>query len=390
MKDYLTREKELFLQTYKRTPLNISYGEGIHLITKDGTRYLDFVSGLGVNALGHAHPAIVEAIQKQVERFSHLSNYFITDIQQEFSEKLLKYSGMSKIFLTNSGTEAVEAAIKIVRKLKGSDKIIFSLTNAFHGRTYGALSLTDRFEYKKDFEPLLPNTGTIQFNDINNLKKKIDVNTAAVFIEFIQGEGGINVVSNDFISELKRLRSKYNFLVVADCIQSGMGRTGKVFAFNHFDFSPDIVLVAKSVGGGLPLGALMIINRYKDAFKYGSHGTTFGGNPVSCAAGIAVLNEIFENGLLKNVEELGLYFRNQLDKLQIKYPDIITEVRGIGFMIGVEVSTECKFIVDNLLKRKILANCTNGNVLRLLPPLITVKTDIDFFLYNLQEIINSL
>jgi acetylornithine/N-succinyldiaminopimelate aminotransferase len=148
--------------------------------------------------------------------------------------------------------------------------------------------------------------------------------------------------------------------------------------------------VAKSVGGGLPLGALMIINKYKDAFKYGSHGTTFGGNPISCAAGIAVLNEIFENGLLKNVEELGLYFRNQLDKLQIKYPDIITEVRGIGFMIGVEVSTECKFIVDNLLKRKILANCTNGNVLRLLPPLITVKTDIDFFLYNLQEIINSL
>ncbi len=254
---------------------------------------------MGVNALGHAHPGIAEAINKQTAKFLHLSNYFITDIQLEFTAKLLKYSNMSKAFLTNSGAEAVEAAIKAIRRLKGNEGEIFSLTNSFHGRTYGALSLTDRKKYKKGFEPLLPKISSIKFNDEEDLQKKINKKTAAVFIEFLQGESGINLISTQFVELLTELRQKYNFAIVADCIQSGVGRTGKPFAFNHFEITPDIVLLAKSIGGGLPLGAMLTKGEFDESFSYGSHGTTFGGNPVSCAAGLIVLEEVFENGLMK-------------------------------------------------------------------------------------------
>lgn len=390
MKDILSKEKELFLQTYKRIPLDISYGEGVNLITKDGTRYLDFFSGLGVNALGHAHPDIVRAIQQQVEHFSHLSNFFISDVQIQFAEKLLKHSGMSKVFLTNSGTEAVEAAIKAVRKIKGSDTQVFSLSNSFHGRTYGALSLTDRKTYKKDFKPLLPKRGTILFNNIDDLRNNIGDDTAAIFVEFIQGEGGINVVSKEFISMLNQIRSKYDFIVIADCIQSGIGRTGKPFAFNHFNFAPDFVLAAKSIGGGLPLGAMMVCKKYENVFTYGSHGSTFGGNPVSCAAGLAVLENVFESGLLNEVEKLSKYFLYELDQLKKLFPKIIKEIRGLGFMIGVEVNPDGKNIVDRLLERKVITNVTNVNVIRLLPPLIATKSDIDFFLYNFHETLKEI
>ena len=385
MVSFLKREKEIFLQTYNRIPLDISHGDGIHLITKDGTKYLDFFSGLGVNVLGHAHPVIVRAIQRQAERFAHISNSFITDVQIDFSDYLLKLSNMSRIFLTNSGTEAVEAAIKVVRKIKGGDKKIYSLTNSFHGRTYGSLSLTDKAKYKSGFEPLLQNIATIKFNDVKDLEYKINDDTAAVFLEFIQGEGGINVVSNEFVSALQKISNKFDFITVADCIQSGIGRTGKTFAFNHFNFIPDLILTAKSIGGGLPLGALLVNDKYKNVFTFGSHGSTFGGNPISCAAGLAVLKEVFENGLFEKVSEFGSYLKLQLTELQSMYPELITDVRGYGFMLGVEFHNECKNIVQSLFNKKILSNCTNGNVLRLLPPFIIEKSEIDFFLYGLHE-----
>lgn len=389
MTPILDREKQYFIQTYKRIALDIAFGEGVHLITKNGTRYLDFFCGIGVNSLGHANEKIIAAIRNQIENFSHLSNYFITDIQIEFAEKLLKYSNMSKLFLTNSGTETVEAALKAVRKKKGSDGIVFSLTNAFHGRTYGALSLTDQIKYKNNFEPLLPNVDSIKFNDVGDLHKKINEHTAGVFIEFIQGEGGVNVASYEFANALQELHAKYKFVLVADCIQAGLGRTGKPFAFNHFDIKPDIVLVAKSIGGGLPLGAMLVSNDFTDIFTYGEHGTTFGGNPVSCAAGKVVLEEIFENGLLESVEKLGNYFLAELNSLSAIFPSVIKEVRGKGFMIGVEMFEECFKIVDQLIERKVLANFTNKNVLRILPPLIATKTDIDFFLYNFHEVLKK-
>lgn len=389
MDNYLKKERELFLQTYNRIPIDILYGEGVHIISRDGTKYLDLLSGLGVNVLGHSHPEVIEAIRKQSERFLHVSNYFVTDIQLEFSGYLLDISKLSRIFLANSGAETVEAAIKIVRKLRGSEKTIYSLSNSFHGRTYGGLSLTNRATYKDDFKPLLQNVGTIKFNNVEDLEKKIDKNTAAIFLEFIQGEGGIHLISDEFVSTLQNLRSKYTFLTIADCIQSGIGRTGKRFAFNHYNFQPDIILTAKSIGGGLPLGAVLVREDYEDVFSFGSHGSTFGGNPLSCAAGLVVLKEIFEKGLVRNVEELGSYLKSQLEQIQKIYPEIIKEVRGSGFMVGVEFNDDCRNIIEGLLKRRIVSSCTAGNVLRLLPPFIITKSDIDFFLFGLHETIKE-
>ena len=389
MEDFLKQEKQLFLQTYNRYSVDIACGEGVHLISKSGIRYLDFFSGLGVNVLGHSHPRIIEAIHKQSERFLHLSNYFITDIQLAFAADLLKYTGFSKTFLTNSGTEATEAAIKITRQMKGTGKKIFSLTNSFHGRTYGALSLTNRIKYKQAFEPLLTGIDKIKFNDCEDLNNKINENTAALFIEFIQGESGINLVSKQFAETIKDLKLKYDFMLVADCVQSGIGRTGKPFAFNYYNILPDIVIVAKSIGGGLPLGAVLCNEKYDNVFSYGSHGSTFGGNPLSCAAGLVVLDEVFNKGLMNDVLKLGGYFFNELENLKNTFPNKIKDVRGRGFMIGIEMSHECKVIADNLRERNILVNCTNNNVIRILPPFISKKKDIDFFLYHFNDVLKK-
>jgi predicted acetylornithine/succinylornithine family transaminase len=383
------KEKEYFIHTYNRIPVDISHGEGVHLFDKKGNRYLDFFSGLGVNALGYSHPGIVKAVSDQIAKFGHLSNYFVTDIQVEFSEKLLKYSGMSKVFLSNSGTEAVEAAIKLIRKKYGPNKKIFSLSNAFHGRTYGALSLTANENYRIPFLPLLPNIYQIGFNSIEDLKKNINEGTAAIFVEFIQGEGGINLVSEEFVNELKSLKTKFGFILVSDCIQCGIGRTGKAFSHEFFDIKPDIILSAKAIGGGLPLGAMLVNDILSEEFAPGDHGTTFGGNPVSCAAGNVVLSEVFEYGLVHEVKKNGDYLKGQLLELKDMYSNHIKEVRGRGFMIGVDFNYECTNIVAKLRDRKIFANCTNKTVLRLLPPLIMQKNDIDFFLYNLHESIKE-
>ena len=314
------KEKEIFLPTYNRIPLEISHGEGVYLFDKNGNKYLDFFAGLAVNALGYAHPKIVEAVSGQIAKFGHLSNSFITDIQIELAELLLKYSGMSKVFFSNSGTEATEGALKIIRKKEGPDKKIFSLTNSFHGRTYGAMSLTARDKYKKGFEPLIPNIYQINFNDVEDLEKKVDAFTAAVFLEFIQGEGGVNVVSEEFAAKLVELRDKYKFSIVADEIQAGIGRTGKPFAFNYYNVAPDIILAAKAIGGGLPLGAFLTSSKFDDVLEAGKHGTTFGGNPVCCAAGKVVLHEVFENGIVDNVASLGNYFIENLKKLAVTFP----------------------------------------------------------------------
>ncbi len=387
--DILEKDKSLFLSTYNRLPLNIDYGQGVHLFDKEGNRYLDFFSGLAVNALGYAHPRIVQAVADQISKFAHLSNNYITDIQIEFTELLLKYAKMSKAFLTNSGTESIEGAIKLIRKKFGPDKKIFALTDSFHGRTYGALSLTGRQKYKTGFEPLLPNISYINFNDVADLEEKIDNDTAAIFLELIQGEGGINLVSQDFITKIIELKKRYSFLIVADEIQSGIGRTGKPFAYNHINLSPDIVVVAKAIGGGLPLGAFLVSPEISDVFEIGKHGTTFGGNPVSCAAGKVVLEEVFESGLMNEVAELGDYFFNQLLEIKKMFPGDIKDVRGKGFMIGIELSYECSDIVKEMREKKVLVNCTNKNVIRILPPLISTKSDIDFFLFNLHETLKT-
>jgi len=384
---FLEKEKQLFFHTYNRIPLEISRAEGVHLIDKNDNRYLDLFSGLAVNALGYSHPKIISAVMQQMTKFSHLSNGYISDIQLELAELLISHTRMSKAFFTNSGTEAIEGTIKLIRKKFGPDKKIYSLNNSFHGRTYGALSLTNRAKYQKGFEPFLPNIDKIGFNNVEDLKNKIDSNTAAVFIEFIQGEGGVNIVSNDFIEELKKLRKKYEFAIVADEIQTGIGRTGKKFGFSDFDISPDIIVLAKALGGGLPLGAFLATSKFDDIFKAGNHGTTFGGNPVCCAAGKVVLTEVFENGLMEHVKIEGEYLISQLNELAKLFPEKISKIRGKGFMVGIELLEPGMPYVSKMRKRRVLINCTNSNVIRLLPPLIISKNDIDFFLFNLHELL---
>lgn len=389
MNNIFDSDKKFFLNTYKRTKIKFVKGENIFLYDENGNAYMDFFSGLAVNALGYAHPKIVKAVSDQIAKFAHLSNYYITDVQIKFAEKLVAYSGMSKVFLTNSGTETTEAAIKLIRKKFGPDKKIFSLTNSFHGRTYGALSLTAREKYKDGFEPFLQNIYTIDFNDCLDLEKKVDESTAAVFIEFIQGEGGINEISKEFIRSLKSLKQKFDFLIVSDAIQCGIGRTGKAFSHDYYNIKPDIILTAKAIGGGLPLGALLVNQKLAEIFSPGDHGTTFGGNPVSCAAGLVVLEEVFEHGLLNHVFENGSYLKENLINLLYKFPKKIIEVRGKGFMLGVELNFAGQAVVDAMLKKNILINCTNNNVIRLLPPLITNQKQIDTFLYSFEEVIKE-
>lgn len=389
MNNIFDSDKKFFLNTYKRTKIKFVKGENIFLYDENGNAYMDFFSGLAVNALGYAHPKIIKAVSDQISKFAHLSNYYLTDVQIKFAEKLLAYSGMSKVFLTNSGTETTEAALKLIRKKYGPDKKIFSLTNSFHGRTYGALSLTAREKYKDGFEPFLQNIYTIDFNDCFDLEKKVDESTAAVFIEFIQGEGGINEISKEFVRSLKSLKQKFDFLIVSDAIQCGIGRTGKAFSHDYYNIKPDIILTAKAIGGGLPLGALLVNQKLAEIFSPGDHGTTFGGNPVSCAAGLVVLEEVFEHGLLNHVFENGSYLKENLINLLYKFPKKIIEVRGKGFILGIELNFAGQAVVDAMLKKNILINCTNNNVIRLLPPLITNQKQIDTFLYSFEEVIKE-
>ncbi len=382
------RDNALFFQTYKRLPLEVDHGEGCYLITKDGTRYLDMFSGLAVNALGYAHPAVTSAVEKQIRKYTHLSNLFLQEPQMALAEKLLKHSGYDKVFLCNSGTEANEGAIKLVRKwAKGQNRRgIFGMTNGFSGRTMGALSLMDKEKYRDGYGPFLDEIGVIEFNDPADLDRKIKPDTAAVFFEAIQGEGGIVPVSPEFAAVLAALRKKYGFLLVADEIQSGIGRTGTMFGFEHFGLTPDLVTFAKPVGGGLPLGGILGTTALADVWAPGMHGTTFGGNPVACAAGNAVLEIVLDPGFLESVRMNAAYLFERLDALKHAYP-VIREVRGYGYMIGIDMTTESAPIVEKILQKGVLVNATAHTVVRVLPPLVAGREEIDTFLAVFEQCI---
>ncbi len=381
------KESTFLLQTYKRLPVEVDHADGVYIYGKDGKKYLDFFGGLAVNALGYNNVRVKAAIVDQINRYMHMSNMFYMDVQVEFAEMLCKLSGYPRVFLTNSGTEAIEAAIKLSRKWgKKEEKVkLFALSNSFHGRTLGALSLTDRLKYRQGFEPFVPEINHIGFNNVSELRQRVDKQTAAVFIEFIQGEGGVNVVSDEFVEELFSLKQKHGFLVIADEIQSGIYRTGKFFAFEHYGARPDMVTVAKPIGGGLPLGGLLVDSHLVDVMGYGAHGTTFGGNPVSCAAGLATLKELSEREIVFHVTKVGGYLKQRLLEFKAKHPDFVSEVRGLGLMIGVECKSECGEFVSQLLSDGVLASCTNGNVIRLLPPLVIEENHVDILISKLEQ-----
>ncbi|HUL44634.1 MAG TPA: aspartate aminotransferase family protein [Bacteroidota bacterium] len=386
------RESAVFFHTYKRLPLEIDHGEGVYLFTKDGKRYLDMFGGLAVNALGYGDSDLLEAIQDQSRRYIHLSNYYLQEPQLRLAEALVKHSGFSRVFFSNSGTEAIEGALKIARKWgtpRGKTDLV-SFSNAFHGRTFGALSIMDRPNYREGYGPFLPNCCVAAFNDVDQLHHAISRKTTAVVLEFIQGEGGIHPVSEPFVAALNALKRQFGFLLIADEIQSGIGRTGKMFGFQYFNISPDIVTVAKPIGGGLPLGAILGSEHVASVLEPGVHGTTFGGNPVACAAGSVVLRKVTDGGLLRNAEQMGSILRSGLDTLHEEFPHLVKEVRGFGLMQGMELTREGEGVVASLRERGILLNCTGKTVLRFLPPLTITENHITETITHLREIFRSL
>lgn len=383
-------ENVLFFHNYARLPIAVDHGEGCWLVADDGTRYLDMIAGIGVNALGYGDKRLLQAITDQAAKLIHASNLFLLQPQFALASKLIALSGLSKVFFANSGTEAIEAAIKLSRKKAvisghGDRNEVLSLSNCFHGRTYGAMSLTAKAKYTDGFDPLLPGTGMIAFNDVQDLEAKVSEKTAAVFIEIVQGEGGIHCISTDFLAKLVELREKFGFLIVADEIQAGCGRTGKFFSYMHFALQPDLVCLAKPLGGGLPLAAVIGSDKTADIFSYGNHGTTFGGNPVACAAGLAMIEAIETDGLMENAVHAGGLMKEGFLELASRHNQIL-DIRQYGLMIGITVDREAKVYVEKALQKQVLVNATSQNVIRLLPPLTISKEEVQRCITVLDEI----
>ena len=377
-------EAELLLPTYDRQKVLFTRGKDVYLWDSKGKKYLDFLSGLGVNALGHGHPAIQAVLKRQAGKLIHVSNLFFHEFQSELAKKLVKVSGLDKAFFCNSGTEAWEGALKLARAFARVNNHnghkakwrILALENSFHGRTFGSLATTGQPKYRHPFAPLLPGVSFVGFNDVEDLKRQFDGSVCAVCMETIQGEGGINPVTPEFLQTARQLTEKTGALLILDEIQCGLGRTGRYFAYQHYGIQPDIVTVAKPLAAGLPLGAILTTNRVASGMHPGLHGTTFGGGPLASAVAIEFLNQV--SGLLKHVNETGSYFRGQLESLAAKHSSI-REIRGLGLMLGVDIDSPdtAKAAVQYLLDRGILINRTHDTVLRFLPPYIIKKKHVD-------------
>jgi acetylornithine/N-succinyldiaminopimelate aminotransferase len=373
------RDAQLIVPTYRRLPLSIARAEGCSVFDAEGREYLDFFGGLAVTVIGHCHPSVVDAICAQSARYAHVSNFFPQAPQLELAELLRDLSGFPRVFYCNSGTEATEAAIKLCRKWgrqRGKSEFL-SFTGGFHGRSTGALALMAGSAYREGYEPLLTDCMAVPFNDIPALEGAVSERTAAVFVEAIQGEAGVLPASDDFVAALYRLRRTFGFLVVVDEVQTGMGRTGTFLASQRWEEQPDIVLLAKGLGGGLPLGAVLMTETLSQIFGAGGHGSTFGGNPVACAAGIATLRVIHRDGLLARATEIGNRMRSGLEAIRGEHPGLIVDVRGRGCMIGLELGIDAGTVRDACLASGLLINVTHSTVIRLLPPLILRDEDID-------------
>ncbi|MCL5262655.1 MAG: aspartate aminotransferase family protein [Acidobacteria bacterium] len=386
LKDVQAAESRLLLTTYERYPILFTGGEGVHLIDENGDRYLDLLSGIGVNALGYAHPVVESAIVEQSRKLIHISNLFFHEGQSALAERLTKASGMDRAFFCNSGTEAWEAALKVSRAYAAAQRAagkrlgtkFLALENSFHGRTMGSVATTHKAKYREPFEPVMPGVEFVRFNDVEDLKAKFSTEVCAVLLEAVQGEGGIRPVSQEFMTAARELTRSTGALLVADEIQAGLGRTGKWFAYQHYGVQPDITTVAKPLAGGLPLGVLLCKQTAADAIHPGMHGTTFGGGPLACAAAIAVMDTIEREDLLSHVTETGAYFRERLAGLAAKH-ECIVDVRGMGLMLAVELSSaeQAKEALAAMMRKRILINRTHETVLRFLPPFIVGKADVD-------------
>lgn len=394
MSELLANDQKYLLNVYNRMDIEITGGEGSYLFDSDGNKYLDMFSGIAVNGLGQNHIKLKNRIKEQLDDYIHLSNYFVSKPVVNLAQLLVENTFANKVFFANSGSEVNEAALKMARlygKNIAEDKTEFlAASDAFHGRTMGSLSLTGRLKYRNKFGPLIPDISHFEFDNSSDLREKVSEKTAGVFIEIIQGEGGIHEISQEFVDTLLELSDKYNFLIIVDEIQSGMGRSGDFLALEKFDFEPDLVTMAKSLGGGLPLGALLVNEKLEDVFSFGDHGSTFGGNPVACAAGSEVVRTITDPDFQKNLEEKSEFLLAELDKLQKNYPQIIKEIRGRVMMLGLETGEYGKKIKKKAKEKNLLLNLTDETVIRLLPPLNIKKDEIEEFLEIFRELLEEI
>jgi len=377
-----TLEKKFIINTYNRKPEStvlIKRGEGVYVWDELGNRYLDFVSGLAVNSLGHCHPAVVEAVCRQAEKLLHTSNLYYTEPQVRLAEVLVRHSVADKVFFCNSGAEANEAAIKLARKYgkqkrgAGTHEII-TAERSFHGRTLAAVTATGQPKYHQGFEPMVSGFRYGRFNDLESFAALVNERTCAILVEPLQGEGGVYPADAEFLAGLRRLCDEHGLLLIFDEVQSGIGRTGRLFAYEHFAVEPDAFTLAKALGGGLPIGALCVRGEAADCFVPGDHASTFGGNPVACAAALAVLDVVLGDGFLAHVEQMGDYLMTGLRQLR---SPAVTGPRGLGLMVGLEVNGDGGALVAYCQERGLLLNCIGGHVLRFLPPLIVEREHLD-------------
>jgi predicted acetylornithine/succinylornithine family transaminase len=383
------REKSFVLGTYARTPFHPRSGKGARLVDADGYEYWDLLGGIAVNVLGHRHPRLQKVLRDESNALLHISNLYYHPAQGLLAEKLVRASGLMRAFFCNSGTEANEAALKFARLANPGRSGIIALNESFHGRTLGALSLTGHEAYRAPFEPLVPGVTFIEPNDVAALEASVSQNTSAIVLEPVMGEGGIIPLTHDFLATARRLADRTGAILIFDEIQCGMGRTGTPFAFQQSGIVPDIVTLAKPLGGGLPLGAVLTGEAIEGLVKPGHHGTTFGGNPVACRLGLAVLEEIEAASLLPKVAALGEWFRAQLHALQSRMP-VIVDVRGKGLMWGIELDRPAKPVVAELLAKGFLAGTARENVIRLLPPYIVPKKALSEFVAALETVLASI
>ena len=381
-------EKQHLIQTYARYPLAIERGRGCWVYDSEGRKYLDFLSGLGVNALGHAHPRIVKVMREQARRAIHVSNLYYHAYQAPLAARLAKLAGLDRVFLCNSGTEAIEGALKLARAhcAKVQDKFhLVALDNSFHGRTMGALAATGQQKYRLPFRPLLPGVDFVRFNDVADLRARVNEHTAAILLEPIQGEGGIFELDLEFLRAAEQLARKYDALLILDEIQCGLGRTGDYFAFRRSGVKPDIVVAAKPLAAGLPLGAVIAREPVAAALGTGMHGSTFGGGPLACRVALEFLDILEQEKLLHNVRRVGAYLQRRLRQLQHRFP-FIKAVRGRGLMLAADLDFDARPIVNEAMQAGLLVNSTHDTVLRFLPPYIIGKEHVDRALAILERI----
>ena len=388
------RDDKNYLPVFNRYKIVLERGDGAYVYDINGKKYVDFLAGIAVNVLGHNYPPLVDAIKNQAEKLIHVSNLYYTKPQADAAAKLVKLSGLDRAFFANSGAEANEGAIKIARKFAkkiSEDKTqIITAWDSFHGRTLATLTATGQPKYHKGFEPLPAAFDYVKYNDIADLESKISDKTCAVMLETIQGEGGVYPPKNDYLKKVRELCDKHSALLILDEIQCGMGRSGKFFAYEKFGIKPDIVTLAKGLAGGVPIGAFIVTEEVAQAFHAGDHGTTFGGNPLACAAANVVLDTIPDEKFLAHVEEVGKYFKEKLIGLQKKYSDQISEVRGEGLILGLQLSNpklKGVEIVNECMKLGAIINCTAGTVLRFVPPLIITSAQVDEVINILDKVL---